>query len=652
MSMTIYLANVVGINRIDTPKFTSLANQEAWFDSFDTKQISSTFYPPHYKNVIRIDTRDVDFTDTYNYLWFEYKNKRYYYFIDDIEYINESLINLYITMDYIQTYMFNIRLINGIIERKFINRWKLNPITKVWSINRDFLRENVSGGLFEALQKVYVNQTDLLCTIVKYTTIPNNARNPSVQTEIKLKKTEGISPFLYRIFVPHEGVYDKVTLEQYIDNPSAWFTLSNTYLISQSLKEASAVDAFVVPFSFLSNLMYIQEIDGVRLLVLKNFYSSYGEMQGVITLDGVGDNKTISEYYWEQVNFQPGNNIYKSALPSMDIEVNFNQIVSLNFERNTSLNTSFNSKYIPQMFDENYMYLVYGNNYSNFVIPSHYVNNISNLKVKTYYAPNQGVYESYAVINFDDNQHNVMCTDTNVPSVDLINSAWNDYIANNKNRWASAGLKTGINFINQLIHVGTKTAFVNKDLMRLWTDNKSYTPKRHLPKKSAVRRGNNIVDDAEERISNLLTSDVFGSATPLLQQAIEDDNVTKIPNTVQQIGEYISEYCTFDKFLYSQSYKVNDYDKCASYFHRNGFHVEEYINNINNIFDYVSTRYYFNVLKMSDSNIILDGCITDNSTLEGINERLKDGVRLWNVENNDVVMGNFTYDNVEISYLS
>ena len=108
--MTIDLLYIRGINRIDTPYFSSLQEQEDTMEGFIVSSIETTFYPPHYSNKIRCSTADVDFGTEINYIRFQFRDKYYYYFIDDITYINEGLVEIDITMDYIQTYMFNIKI--------------------------------------------------------------------------------------------------------------------------------------------------------------------------------------------------------------------------------------------------------------------------------------------------------------------------------------------------------------------------------------------------------------------------------------------------------------------------------------------------------------------------------------------------------------
>ena len=90
--MNIYFGYIEGISRIDTPYFATLGEQEDYFDSHEVVTIDTTFYPPHYLNKIKVDTDEISFNVNVNYLWFEYNSKRYYYFIDDVEYISDDAL--------------------------------------------------------------------------------------------------------------------------------------------------------------------------------------------------------------------------------------------------------------------------------------------------------------------------------------------------------------------------------------------------------------------------------------------------------------------------------------------------------------------------------------------------------------------------------
>ena len=141
--MNINFCFIDGISTENEPYFASLQDQDSYFNSLDnTTIITSTFYPPYYRNVLKLDTADISLNSNYNYVWFEYNGKRYYYFLSNVRYISEYLLAITITMDTIQTYYFDIKVHSAIVRRKFIDRFEPSGL-----INRSYIRENVSSGV-------------------------------------------------------------------------------------------------------------------------------------------------------------------------------------------------------------------------------------------------------------------------------------------------------------------------------------------------------------------------------------------------------------------------------------------------------------------------------------------------------------------------
>ena len=147
----ITLYNVKGLTEVDTIQFASIVEREAFFANVSARlDINTGFYPPHYQNVIKLD---VPIDAPYNYLSLVYGDKTYYYFINAIQYVNEDIIAISITMDTIITFMFDVDFIQSHITRASIKRWNNDDI------NRNYLRENFSAGKFKQTYKKYFRAT-------------------------------------------------------------------------------------------------------------------------------------------------------------------------------------------------------------------------------------------------------------------------------------------------------------------------------------------------------------------------------------------------------------------------------------------------------------------------------------------------------------
>lgn len=171
--MQINLYYIEGLSRSDTLYFSSLEDQRRFFNNKVMEIIYNSYYPPHYTNKIKIELTDsLNNNTNINYLSFNYNGKEYYYFIDKISYINEYIIELDITMDTIQTYLFNFKITSATVERALIER-----ITKHGDIivfNRNYERENFTVKE-KLINKTEINDNKFYWLIIKrYTTLSNN----------------------------------------------------------------------------------------------------------------------------------------------------------------------------------------------------------------------------------------------------------------------------------------------------------------------------------------------------------------------------------------------------------------------------------------------------------------------------------------------
>lgn len=642
--MNIELCYVNGINRIDTPYFSSLSEQSTWFSNKVVCSIETTFYPPHYQNKIRCSIDDIDFTDSCNYLYFTFRNKTYYYFIDDITYINENLIELDITMDYIQTYMFNINVNNGIIERKCINRWVRFAVpghSPIWSINRGYIRENVGNNDF-----IYNNGnviTPDYWVVIKFSKINTYWHEEfNMSSVVNVKSNEITSPFAY-CFIPLNPNIDTIIL-----NNVSYSKLEVYGGISQIIKQWSlspnCIDMYVVPYNPIPNYASIsgtvltlnpdyEFIEDTYESSQKNYIRSYLEIIPCEYL--VVDNQRIGVSSEQNIEFQ-----------IKDIEINFD------FQRNTDKNVLFQSIYEPCLLDDNYTRLIFGSNNASISIPLYeQVKNTTTCYYGIDFSTGARIYGSIptknTVISFDYWSNYTI--DNNILGLEMGNNAWNDYVANNRNRWVSAGFSTLSNIAEQFISIATNNYGLYSEISSMLANPRSYTKKKKLLKAGI---GRSIESKRTEEELNILKG--FGNTgtfAPLINQYLEEDNIKHIPNTLKQSGGAIAPILSYSTEIYYCIQQVTNYEQSAKYFQRNGYLVNDYINNVNNLFSYIQNRYYFNVLKMAKCELVLTDAISDSETIENIKDRLFDGLRLWNISNQEVVMGDFTSDNVELSFI-
>lgn len=154
--MSINLYNVPGMNMVDM-----LLPQTGFLDDYYIGAINDGYYPPFYQNRIRINLTEIELSQkgdengkAFNYAEIRYTfnlngneytapQRSYYYYVTDIEYVAENVIEATLTMDTLTTYWDCIKLSGMVIQRKAINRWKQNS-SNAWIINRDYIPESLS----------------------------------------------------------------------------------------------------------------------------------------------------------------------------------------------------------------------------------------------------------------------------------------------------------------------------------------------------------------------------------------------------------------------------------------------------------------------------------------------------------------------------
>ena len=661
--MLINLYYIEGISRIDTPYFAtktiqaSLQKQEEFFDNHLVHQVELGYYPPHYRNTIRFDSDDLVLNETVNYISLDYRDKRYYYFIDNINYISEDILEIEITMDVIQTYMFDIYIANGIIERKFINRW-VHPTTTStdWIINRDYVRENVSNNEFVFNSNEVLNGDTkkwwVFAPCTKYINL--SERTMKIQYDHNLPGLGSNSYFTssYPTFV--FPWYDcKYTGDVYFESNSGELgghsSVTNVNPgISESLAKFTSmntiVDMYICPFEFNDNLY----IDGYGYLIVDS--SNYLVMQYTMQV-GSGSYHKYAIAPWTSGTSSIGfvNTLY------MNVKKYSKGVLPQSPTRVTTINTSFNVYNITQMLDENYIQFTYGSIASYTSIPLFELRT-NNVDLYAGFNPSDGTRLSWITRAYDntyEDKYNTVTLDSNILHFDLKNDPWVNYVSANRARWVGAYAKTAVDIFTKGMSKGLTNKFAKQDMTSILSNPKSFDKRYKLPhlRKKPQLQMTGLQCQVESNNMDTAMSAVSSFGNNVVEQYIQDYNVKCQPPTAKQIAN-VSDIGAKGAFLMVHKELVNDFSQCANYYHRNAFLVNEYIDAKADIFGYIQNRYFFNVLKMQVPNVHLHNVIEDDDSVDAIKDRLLDGVRLWNVNNTGVVIGDFSKDNVEYDYLS
>lgn len=585
----INLYYIRGINRYDTPYFTNKEAQANYFNSSVKKASVDAWYPPHYSNTIRLTSEELNFNLQINYVGLIYNNKEYFYFIDDITYVNEDTIEIEISMDDIQTYMFDIDFIHSQVSRRLINRWKGDYI------NREYLREDISQGTM---------------SLKSYTEIPYKNPMLIIQSTKSYDSSQNVSSTFNM-----QGTYLSDGIYYYIQ-PYILYNADSTQLYQCKDNDGNYSSSF-----FISNQTYaIKDQADIQ----SAYISMYNDIDVTIEPNGPNQSKVYSfkdsckairEKTYVQVK-----NFHISISPSF---------YKFNFYKNTEINTRFSINLCPQLLDENYMHFNWGERLGATTFPLSKMTDITLYMYgivdyltgnRTYKITDGGTEDKYQTSITNMTQENIL----------LVNDAFKEYLANYKGTLMMGMARTGVNLALSSIAKPVAPTI-------------EYTPVRHKISAKSKRAMTKYKQD----MFNYNTGRYLEGAETLGTGEIL--NTIFKPDTTKQGNAITSDIISNALKRYYSVEQVTDIEDVAKIIEGYGYKVHENYNN-ENLFNVLNTRYYYNVIQCDDIEISLN-LINDDNTITRIIERFTNGLRLWNIDKGAIAQYLFVYDNVEKEYI-
>lgn len=607
---------VRGINRLDTPTFTNIARQEAYFSKKLVTQIDS-WYPPHYKNTITFESVDLNFNSKINYLSLTFNDKTYYYFIDDLRYINEDLIEVDVTMDTIQTYMFDIQVDNLDLIKKSIQRWNVERPLLKHKINRNFLRENVSNGYYDNIEydePILINDDNSDYTmdlgwIIVQSTLPEL----KISADDTVKTTQGYPFVIYNEDHSYsQAIY--IYLIPLID--VATYTLNG---------KKTTIDIRKV-VEYVSTNPEVQSMNVIRYNPFKGI--NYNALTHEMNVQELGN--TYIELVLKDTNFY----YPVLCLHSYGLE-EFYELYTFDFELNNKTGQAFDIKYVPQLLDENYIEYKFGERLNATGYPLHQLDepklyNIFNYDVIS----NNRIYKNLSGLTERDKYITTTISKT-IETMATYNDAWKTY---------------------QSQHYGSlTTGLALQKEQNLYNTIKGFA-------QSGVQAGMGMALGSTTMTVNGLMggltsiSDAIQNEYSINKQyQITKENMEFTPNTEKMGNSYQSDIQSNSLNIYRSVQKVNDIDHVARVIESYGYKVAEHYSDVNP-FEEFNIRHYYNVVQVSNMNLTLN-VLNDNVTIERIKDRFKNGLRLWNIDTTTnetyLPLGKVCYyDNVEEVFIN
>lgn len=637
-----------GYNEDNIYNFPSTDARDRFFDKYVIKTIEDSYYPPYYRNTINLSTDDFDiYGKSFNYVRISTGLQHYYYFVRDIQYINQTLYKTYLEMDTITTYLFDIELSDVCIARKFIDRYNADG-----TINRNYLRENVSTAIMKQIQREYLTTTTSSdqtkgLIIIKLSDTPYKKGNTDY---CKFQTIRYLSRFE---FVPQNGYYCILPFNDAI------LTANEFQIIAKY--GSGNVDGDIGKFSFfmtlkeLSKAVKVTEMYIIPGNPLKNYIFTQGN---TIYYHTAADTKRpIDKCTNQDCDIFNNQNSACFLLTDFTIIPNtFEFRKSIGFTIQNKKETAFNKMFVPCLLDSNYYRISFGErNYQTTDLLEYANKDVFTL---TY----QGMIDGTRFYFVGSDTYYTSVLADNKYLMTLYTSEWNNYNAYNK---ASIGMAIGNYALSCFgFGYGTNSSLKstyggNQPLIDTIYSTPMYLDKRHKSP-TLNTKGAALMDYITPGESNAMrnskvsaTNKAIGEASSLVHTATQEYNAWFAPNSVRSSYDLDNAFVSRCDDLVYVLYQVEDIEQVAQYYHRNGYLVNEYYNEPSMLFsliDYVRNRYYFNILKLATCNVDFLTCTTGEDIKEDIEYRLNMGIRIWNYEVNDI--GNYSYDNVERKYIN
>lgn len=658
---------IEGYDSFNTMSFTNKTSQSTYFDNHTIVTIDA-YYPPYYTNIIKLTRTDLDYTtNKFNFVVIIFNNIRYYYFVGDINYINEEVYEIPIIMDTIQTFMFDLKISNAVQTRECISRWVPNGNTLSDVINRDYARENVSKDDFLPTSFEYTNTRKYLIVITSRE-MSDPSAYPSTMIKGGYKMSTGTWIYVFP-FLDFTDLLETLPVRIYV-NGVEWYTgITFDYYnspIPALLKNPYVVNMFMVTSAYLDELM---EPSVSKQFIFPEYYWRLSmTFPSTPLIDdtpfrynyGSEDEPSYTYYLGFQISAIPLDFEYVSA-KSIQIE-------NISFVKNTNLATSFNKKFIPQLIDENYIQISYGEKLGSTSFP------LSKLKDTAIYLyagmDLTDCSRSYKISPRDDDfnhedVYNTIKVVSSLESFNLISDAWENYQATHK-----GSLTTGMQLqvANNLYKFasGSAIGWASRTLPSSYSSSIERTIDNSIIKNRTTttadgvritRSSNRAMDKVTSSASHsegyrmpsglsAKTDFLMDNINTVANYQINKENLEFTPDVVGQGSNLFSDILTKSCEVFYATQHVTDIEACAKRMEYYGYSVNKVVTNkfINDL----KVRYYYNVIQAT--NITVKNIGTYNIPLDLIQDfvsRLESGIRLFDMVGNTNFLDNLQYDNVE-----
>lgn len=638
MAITLYY--IRGISAIDTPYFSTLARQNAFFNNHIVSSIENEdyWYPPYLNNKIKFSEDDIDINTQVNYLSIDYNNKKYYYFISDMTLFPNGIVVLDVTLDTIQTYRFDIIFNSYLLTRKSIPRW-LNDGAK---INRNYIRENLSEGIFDVhsyledspgLMWCVIRASDRLGLIAgEHDHFSIDWRVPTIITDSDTDSITCDGSFLY--LLPYNINYSEYYWIRYNGYSLPADDLVDIYNLLA--KDDRIISMQLVYDIGLDGMEIISEPNSTTVVVNNNY--------GLVVVEYGRPNEGSYE-----ASSIPLIRIFSPTKINAPGTHNLTTDASILFGRNTNRNVPFSSRYVPAMIDSNYMIIEYGERMQTTTAPLELYSDGS----CTIYTQSKTDlftgFRTYEMLfnNTSKDPYQTRITLSTIEGLTLYNDPWTSWVQSNmgtvNETWVLQHCENVYSAIMGQLPITNNTTTASRSASLSYSNmNLNLSGGRTTGQAVSVTKAGGKIGFAKA-----LTETAMGEFNIITSHRALRENLQGTPPKIASAGAVTADLMSKSLTKIYTTYYVKDFETVALLIEKLGYKVNEYKNGLN-LFDAERFREYYNVIEVGSVSFDLT-LLTTNEIKEDIYDRLVSGIRLWNVElNPNRIIGDYTYDNVEI----
>lgn len=490
------LCYVKGINEVDTPYFNDKDEQTAFFNKTIVWKDYESYYPPYFMNTIRLSSEDIPFNNPskkVNYCLLDYEGKRYYYFIDSIDYVTDDLVEITIEMDTIQTYWYDVLVSKPTISRMAINRWGDDG----QAINRNYIRENLStGNMIKRLKEEFKGTSDKLkWIVVRISDNPNASHyDPNnVGPTSTYLRSSSYGHVRFKKDAKHVidyqmtgGGYLLVPYGDWVaETGKVWIEFGDTFkligniptFLSSLASDSRVMSISFIPFNPFADIHYIgltHTDSGIKAPLIKVL--SHGVTINTTDSGGKPITKNLKWYYYELGSTDSSASVYgyfRMVFPEgyMNRIESFTEAPAVELipasksmaldsyvtGKVTTKTTIWNPANVPAMLDENYLQVHLGDNGGTTIAPLFYYT-IPSLSMDEWATLDGNLAYSIAspnVLGIDYggaiiDMNNTALMNENALTFDLYTDPWKNYQVTHKGSMVTDWIATGANSVAKI----------------------------------------------------------------------------------------------------------------------------------------------------------------------------------------------------------